>query len=134
MSNHKIAATLKAVERELMDPDVADKDIREATLRIVRKGLQSAETPHRTMRAKLQVGSITTYRESYADNTGAVTQEQLQMHAVCATFDGNGHSDDNDYARYSPGASLSISIANPALFGKFKVGDKFYVDFIAAAE
>ena len=88
----------------------------------------------RTMRAKLQVGSITQYRENYADNTGAVLQEQLQMHAVCTTFDENGHSDDNDYAKASPGASLSIAIANPALHGKFKVGDKFYVDFTKAAD
>jgi len=31
-------------------------------------------------------------------------------------------------------ASLTINIANPALFGKFKVGDKFYVDFTAAPD
>lgn len=87
----------------------------------------------RTMRAKLQVGNITQIRENYGDNTGAVTQEQLQMHAVCATkYDEHGYDEDNDYARYSPGASLSISIANPALHGKFKVGDKFYVDFTPA--
>lgn len=41
----ELTNVLKAVERELTDPDVADKDIREATLRIVREGL----TPrHRT--------------------------------------------------------------------------------------
>jgi hypothetical protein len=32
----------------------------------------------------------------------------------------------------SPGANLTIHIANPALWGKFKHGDKFYVDFTAA--
>lgn len=89
----------------------------------------------RTMRAKLQVGSITAYRENYADNTGAVVQEQLQMHAVCTTtFDKDGFSEDNDYAKASPGASLSITIANPALHGKFTVGDKFYVDFTKAED
>lgn len=86
----------------------------------------------RTMRAKMQVGQIVQYRENWADNTGAVTQEQLHMHAVCTTFDKDGFSEDNDYAKASPGASLSISIANPALHGKFTVGDKFYVDFTKA--
>jgi hypothetical protein len=88
----------------------------------------------RTMRAKLQVGQITRYRENYADNTGALLQEQLAMHAVCTTFDKEGYSEDNDYAKASPGASLSITIANPALHGKFKVGDKFYVDFTKAED
>jgi hypothetical protein len=32
----------------------------------------------------------------------------------------------------SPGANLTIHIANPALWGKFKHGDKFYVDFTPA--
>ncbi len=35
---------LKAIERELMDPDVADKDIRRCTLLIVRKALRHEGT------------------------------------------------------------------------------------------
>ena len=85
-----------------------------------------------TMRAKLQVGFV---REIFNGFNKAKSEEVLSMHAVCRP---NGYSDtggldeDNTFAMYSPGANLSINIANPALFGKFKVGDKFYVDFTPA--
>ena len=46
----------------------------------------------------------------------------------------DGLDEDNTFAMYSPGATLVISIANPALWGKFKHGDKFYVDFTPAPE
>lgn len=82
-----------------------------------------------TMRAKLQVSLV---QEHYYGDNGAKSQETLTMHAVCTTFDSEGYSDDNTYAKASPGASLTICIANPALFGKFKHGDKFYVDFTPA--
>jgi hypothetical protein len=81
-----------------------------------------------TMRAKLQVGFVQQYF-SDAERT-KVSSEQLSMHAVCATkYEGVGADEDNTYARYSPSASLMINIANPDLWGKFKVGDKFYVTF-----
>lgn len=35
---------------------------------------------------------------------------------------------------FSPSVSLEITIANPALRGKFKAGQKFYVDFTPADE
>ncbi len=35
-------------------------------------------------------------------------------------------------ARWSPGALLSINIANPDLFGRFRHGQKFIVDFSEA--
>ena len=68
------------------------------------------------MRAKLQVSMVQEYH--YGENA-AKSGENLTMHAV---------------AMYSPGATLVISIANPALWGKFKHGDKFYVDFTPAPE
>ena len=81
------------------------------------------------MRAKLQVGFV---HEMFSPDT--VKQvEVLTMHAVAASkYPDDGHDDDNTYAKWSPGASLSINIANPALWGKFAVGDKFYVDFTKA--
>jgi len=33
------------------------------------------------------------------------------------------------FARFTPSASLQICIANPALFGEFEPGQKYYVDF-----
>lgn len=84
-----------------------------------------------TMRAKLQVGFVHQY---FSDKERTqVAAEGLTMHAVCATkYEGVGADEDNTYARYSPSANLTINIANPDLFGKFKAGDKFYVDFTPA--
>lgn len=83
-----------------------------------------------TMRAKLQVGFV----HQYKDRDGAVTMETLKMHAVAATkYPSDGSDEDNTFAKFSPGADLSINIANPALLGKFAVGEKFYVDFTPAA-
>lgn len=90
-----------------------------------------------TMRAKLQVGFIQAHEDRrdanghYDPNGTAVkTLETLQMHAVCAPkYDESGLDEDNTFAKFSPGAQLSINIANPALWGHFKVGDRFYVDF-----
>ena len=77
-----------------------------------------------TMRAKLQIGSVTKH---------AGGNETLQVHAVAAkSYGEDGADEDNTYAKYSPSASLSITIANPALHGKFEAGQKFYVDFTPA--
>jgi hypothetical protein len=38
-------------------------------------------------------------------------------------------SEDNTFARYTPGGNLELSITNPALFDKLEKGQKFYVDF-----
>lgn len=78
-----------------------------------------------TMRAKFQVGSV----EQFADS------ERVKFHAVAksSAYPQDGSDEDNTYAKFSPSASCEILIANPALRGKFKAGDKFYVDFTPAA-
>lgn len=60
--------------------------------------------------------------------------EKLKMHAVCKSspYPEDGSDEDNTFAKFSPSASLEIFIANPALHGRFKPGQKFYVDFTAA--
>jgi hypothetical protein len=84
------------------------------------------------MRAKLQVGFV---QEHFYGPDNAKSQETLIMHAVATSkYDQDGSDEDNTYAKFSPGAHLSINIANPDLFGQFKVGDKYYVDFSKAAE
>jgi hypothetical protein len=89
-----------------------------------------------TMRAKLQVGMVQEHMgwvEPGSDKTPEKASETLTMHAVCkATYADSEFDEDNTFARMSPGANLTIHIANPALWGKFKHGDKFYVDFTAA--
>lgn len=93
-----------------------------------------------TMRAKLQVGFVQVHEQRLNDKglwdpSGAPTKtmETLQMHAVCAPkYDAAGLDEDNTFAKFSPGAQLNINIANPALWGQFAVGDRFYVDFTPA--
>lgn len=94
----------------------------------------------RVMRAKLQVGMVQEHMTAYDETNQPLPpghqrkyQETLQMYAVAKNgYDKTGLDEDNDYARWSPGASLTINIANPALWGKFKHGDKFYADFTPA--
>jgi hypothetical protein len=82
------------------------------------------------MRAKMQVGFV---QQHFHGQDGAKSQETLSMHAVCAkSYPADGTDEDNTFARWSPGANLQINVANPALWDKFKVGDKFYVDFTPA--
>ena len=75
------------------------------------------------MRAKFQISKI----EQFS------TTEQLHFNAVAAkAYPADGSDEDNTYAHYSPSATCVISIANPALIGQFKVGEKYYVDFTTA--
>lgn len=89
------------------------------------------------MRAKLQVSMVQEhfYGAPGEDGKPTKSQETLSMHAVCRTGgyeETGGLDEDNTFAKYSPGATLVINIANPALFGQFKVGEKYYVDFTKA--
>lgn len=77
----------------------------------------------RAMRAKMMITSI----------TRASGCEVLKMSAVSSGgFDVNGLSDDNTYAKFSPSGELSLTVANPALLGKFNPGEKYYLDFTRA--
>lgn len=77
-----------------------------------------------SMIAKFRVSNVTTISESC---------EQLELSAVSEKpFDGDGKSDDNDFARWTPTGELKMSITNPNLIGKFKVGEKFYLNFTPA--
>jgi hypothetical protein len=76
------------------------------------------------MRAKFRISAVTQLE-------GA---EVLKMSAVAKSgqYPEDGSDEDNTYAKFSPSASLEITIANPALHGKFHAGEKFYVDFTPA--
>lgn len=76
-----------------------------------------------TMRAKVRVTGVTKGESS----------ERVQFQAVCAArYPEDGSDEDNTYARFSPQADFSITIANPALLGKFEAEQRFYVDFTPA--
>ena len=75
------------------------------------------------MRAKFYISEIKRYNGS----------EVLTMSAVGpSSYPNDGSDEDNTYAKWSPQASLSLTITNPALCNKFNPGEKFYVDFTPA--
>lgn len=78
-----------------------------------------------SMRAKFQISSVTRFPGG---------TEKVTFHAVAKSgpYPANGSDEDNTYAHFSPSAECSITIANPALHGKFEPGQKFYVDFTSA--
>lgn len=77
------------------------------------------------MRAKLVVTGI---NPGVFDNVKQ--NEQITMRAVSADkYDDDGKDANNTYAKWSPTADLAITITNPALWDKFHIGQKFYVDF-----
>lgn len=76
------------------------------------------------MRAKMRLTSV----------TPGTASEAFKFTAVCgqAPFGKEGESEDNTYARWTPTATLDMQVTNPALLGKFKEGQTFYVDFTPA--
>lgn len=76
------------------------------------------------MRAKFKITEVEKQSE---------TCEVLKMSAVTEKpFDADGNSEDNSFAKYTPNGSLSITITNPSLLGKFEQGEKYYLDFTKA--
>ena len=77
-----------------------------------------------TMRAKVECQSVTSYKDS----------DRLKFLAVCkaGSYPADGSDEDNTFAKFSPSASFEITVANPALLGKFRPGEKYYVDFTPA--
>ena len=82
-------------------------------------------------RCKVQVESVKLL------GSGDGAREEIQMRAVQGDkvskgYPVDGTDEDNTYARFSPSADFRLSVANPALFGKFKPAQKFYIDMIEA--
>lgn len=77
------------------------------------------------MRAKMRVTDVQKYHPS---------NEIVKMTAVSKSdgYPEDGSDENNSYARWTPTADLSISIANPALFDQFEIGQQFYLDFTKA--
>lgn len=81
-----------------------------------------------TMRAKLKVTSVTKGPEGFEPH------ERLTFGAAYkdGAYPADGSDEDNTFSKFTPQADLSMVIQNPALLGKFEVGQKFYVDFTPA--
>ena len=74
-----------------------------------------------TMRAKMQVFEVTEYPQN----------QRLILRAVGpkGNYPEDGSDENNTFARFTPCAALDMTITNPALAGKFREGQEFYVDF-----
>jgi len=83
-----------------------------------------------TMRAKVRVSAVL----PYSDGDGGVNSERLMFHGVARSdsYPADGSDENNTFARFSPSVAFDMQVANPALIGKFAVGDTFYVDFTPA--
>lgn len=80
------------------------------------------------MRAKMELVSV-------QEQGTPVSQEILTFRAVSRfPYGDDGASEDNTYARYTPNASLQMTVNNPALLGSMKQGEKYYLDFTKADE
>ncbi|MER8924361.1 hypothetical protein [Mesorhizobium sp. M0859] len=81
------------------------------------------------MRAKVKITSIASY-----PTVGTPTQEALTFDfpSKDGAYPADGSDEDQQFAKFSPCGSLSLTVTNPALIGKFKVDDKFYLDFTRA--
>lgn len=79
------------------------------------------------MRAKVVVQSV----ERYMTGPDTFSTEKLTMYPVAknGSYPADGSDENNTFAKFSPSGKFELSIANPALHGKFKQGDTFYVDF-----
>lgn len=83
------------------------------------------------MRAKVRVSGVFPFP---GGPDGKITQERLMLSGVAksSAYPPDGSDEDNTFAKFSPSVSMDFMIANPALFGQFKPGDTFYVDFTPA--
>jgi hypothetical protein len=122
-----VAAAASAAVPSLAGAAVAGAQAASAALQTA---VAAAEVVAVSMRAKFVVTAVDVRRHE-----GQTTGEQVSFNAVAKSggYPPDGSDDDNSFARWSPSASCSIHIANPALFGKFERGQKFYVDFTPAS-
>lgn len=79
------------------------------------------------MRAKMRINHIDKRNSEHG-------QETLYFNPVSRSdsYPEDGSDENNTYAKYSPSGMLSLTIANPALLGKFAEGETYYLDFTKA--
>lgn len=77
------------------------------------------------MRAKMRLNHIDKRHEG---------QETLYFNPVSRSdsYPDDGSDENNTYAKFSPSGMLSLTVANPALIGKFAEGESYYLDFTPA--
>jgi hypothetical protein len=75
------------------------------------------------LRLKMLVNSV----KKVCDSEGNITQEELSLSAV---YSSNSASANAQWCKWTPAASFSFAVSNPAAFGKVLPGQFFFVDLI----
>jgi hypothetical protein len=78
------------------------------------------------MRAKMQCTSVEPLGDGEVLNFSCVSKSD-------GPYPADGLDENNSFARWSPDGGSRINVQNPALKGKIKAGDTFYVDFTLVA-
>ena len=85
------------------------------------------------MIAKFQVMQVEDVNIADATRPPEIIAQRLTFQAVSEKpFHQDGTSDDNSFAKWTPDGKLTMTVNNPALFGKLKVGEKYYLTFTKA--
>lgn len=76
------------------------------------------------MRAKMRVSNV-------VKGNG---YENLSFNAVAKNdgYPSDGSDENNTFAKWTPTATVTMTVNNPALHGKFEIGQTYYVDFTPA--
>lgn len=79
------------------------------------------------MRAKVRCNQVTDY---------GMNQQKVLFNPVAKkdAYPADGTDEDNTFAKWSPAGEITLTITNPALYGKIKPGQVFYVDFTLIPE
>lgn len=79
------------------------------------------------MRAKVRCNQVTDYGSN---------NQQVLFNPVSKkeAYPADGTDEDNTFAKWSPSGEFKLTITNPALYGKIKPGQHFYVDFTLIEE
>lgn len=73
------------------------------------------------LRLKMSVSSV----KSNADTSGNKSSEELALSAVYSSEEGSANQ---QWSKWTPSASLTMTISNPAAFGKVLPGQFVFVD------
>jgi hypothetical protein len=106
-------------EGNLAHRETGDTDVRKYAINPQQRGSIVSNTP--VMRAKMRVSNVVSYDGG----------ELLDFCAVSRPdgYPEDGVDEDNSFARWTPSATVAMDVRNPDLWGKFAIGDTFYVDF-----
>jgi hypothetical protein len=80
---------------------------------------------------KMVLETVTTVRHQGHVAGEAPASEILKFRAVARkdSYPSDGSDENNTYAKFSPSATIEITVANPALIGRLNPGEFYYVDF-----